>query len=161
MAEPPRLLAMNWGGHELRFEITPVPTGVRLSLTHTFDVEEEAADYASGWHLCLNALSARLDGKDKPPVAGPAAREYGWQELRDEYALMSGSEWPKVIGASRGWSINQESLPGSSSRFRIHSMMWLRSSRRPARWLPHRSPVGGESRPMRRRAPIWFPAQHE
>ena len=29
-----RLLAMNWGGHELRFEIAPVPTGVRLSLTH-------------------------------------------------------------------------------------------------------------------------------
>ena len=88
VAEPPRLLVLNWGGHELRFEITPVPTGVRLSLTHTFDVAEEAADYASGWHLCLNALSARLDGKDVPPVAGSAAREYGWQELRDEYALM-------------------------------------------------------------------------
>ena len=87
VAEPPRLLAMNWGGHELRFEIAPVPTGVRLSLTH-IDVSEEAADYASGWHLCLNALSARLDGKDVPPVAGSAAREYGWQELRDEYALM-------------------------------------------------------------------------
>jgi uncharacterized protein YndB with AHSA1/START domain len=88
VAEPPRLLVLNWGGHELRFEITPVPTGVRLSLTHTFEVSEEAADYASGWHLCLNALSARLDGKDVPPVAGSAAREYGWQELRDEYALI-------------------------------------------------------------------------
>jgi hypothetical protein len=66
----------------------PPEPGVRLSLTHTFDVGEEAADYASGWHLCLNALSARLDGKDVPPVAGSVAREYGWQDLRDEYAVM-------------------------------------------------------------------------
>jgi uncharacterized protein YndB with AHSA1/START domain len=88
VAEPPRLLVLNWGGHQLRFEITPVPDGVRLSLTHTFDERDEAADYASGWHLCLNALSARLDGTDVPPVAGSAAREYGWQDLRDEYAMM-------------------------------------------------------------------------
>jgi uncharacterized protein YndB with AHSA1/START domain len=88
VAESPRLLILNWGGHEVRFEITPLPDGVRLSLTHTFDVRDEAADYASGWHLCLNALNARLDGKDVPPVAGSAAREYGWQDLRDEYAVM-------------------------------------------------------------------------
>jgi uncharacterized protein YndB with AHSA1/START domain len=88
VADPPRLLVLDWGGHLLRFEITPVPAGVRLLLTHTFDVRDEAADYASGWHLCLNALSARLDGKDVPPAAGSAAREYGWQDLRDEYALM-------------------------------------------------------------------------
>ena len=88
VAEPPRLLVLNWGGHQLRFEITALPDGVRLSLTHTFDERDEAADYASGWHLCLNALSAGLDGKDVPPVAGSAAREYGWQDLRDEYASM-------------------------------------------------------------------------
>jgi uncharacterized protein YndB with AHSA1/START domain len=88
VAESPRLLVLNWGGHQLRFDITPVSDGVRLSLTHTFDERDEAADYASGWHLCLNALSAKLDGKDVPPVAGSAAREYGWQDLRDEYALM-------------------------------------------------------------------------
>jgi hypothetical protein len=72
----------------LRFEIKPVPNGVRLSLTHIFDVGEEAADYASGWHLCLNALSARLAGKDVQPVAGSAARNYGWEDLRGEYASM-------------------------------------------------------------------------
>jgi uncharacterized protein YndB with AHSA1/START domain len=88
VADSPRLLVLNWGGHLLRFEITPAPEGVRLVLTHTFDVGEEAADYASGWHLCLNALRARVDGKDVPPVAGAAAREHGWQDLRDEYALM-------------------------------------------------------------------------
>jgi uncharacterized protein YndB with AHSA1/START domain len=88
VSERPRLLVVDWGGHLLRFEITPARDGVRLVLTHTFDVRDEAADYASGWHLCLSALSARLDGKDIPPVAGSAAREHGWQDLHDEYALM-------------------------------------------------------------------------
>jgi uncharacterized protein YndB with AHSA1/START domain len=88
VADQPRLLVVDWGGHLLRFEITPAPDGVRLVLTHTFDIRDQAADYASGWHLCVNALSARLDGKEVPPVAGSAAREYGWQDLRDEYALM-------------------------------------------------------------------------
>jgi uncharacterized protein YndB with AHSA1/START domain len=88
VADSPRLLVVDWGGHLLRFEITPVPEGVRLALTHTFDVPDEAADYASGWHLCLNALGARLDGKDVQPVAGSAARNFGWEDLRNEYASM-------------------------------------------------------------------------
>jgi hypothetical protein len=88
VADAPRLLVMDWGGHLLRFEIRPAPDGVRLLLTHTFDVRDEAADYASGWHLCLNALTARLDGKDIEPVAGSAARSYGWESLRDAYASM-------------------------------------------------------------------------
>ena len=86
VADSPRLLVLDWGGHLLRFEITPVADGVRLSLTHTFDVRDEAADYASGWHLCLNALSAGLDGKNVQPVAGSAARDHGWEDLRNEYA---------------------------------------------------------------------------
>jgi uncharacterized protein YndB with AHSA1/START domain len=88
VADAPRLLVLDWGGHVVRFEITPVPNGVRLVLTHIFDVAEEAADYASGWHLCLSGLTASLDGKDVPPVAGSAARDHGWQELRDEYASL-------------------------------------------------------------------------
>jgi len=48
----------------------------------------EAPDYASGWHLCLSALSTRLDGHDVPPVAGSVARNYGWQDLRDDYAKL-------------------------------------------------------------------------
>ena len=52
----------------------------------------EVADYASGWHLCLNAVTARLDGRDIEPVAGSAARNHGWEGLRDEYAsMLSGS----------------------------------------------------------------------
>jgi uncharacterized protein YndB with AHSA1/START domain len=37
VADPPRLLVLDWGGHLLRFEISPESNGVRLSLTHIFD----------------------------------------------------------------------------------------------------------------------------
>jgi uncharacterized protein YndB with AHSA1/START domain len=87
--DPPRLLVLLWGGHIVRYELTPTSSGqVHLVLTHTSDERGEAPDYASGWHLCLSALSARLDGHDMPPVAGSAARDYGWQDLRDDYAKL-------------------------------------------------------------------------
>jgi uncharacterized protein YndB with AHSA1/START domain len=86
-ADRPRLLVLLWGGHIVRYELTPaVPGHVRLVLTHIFDNREEAPEYASGWHLCLSALIARLDGQDVPPVAGSAARDHGWEALRDDYA---------------------------------------------------------------------------
>jgi len=88
-AQRPRLLVLLWGGHIVRYELTPTSSGhVRLVLTHTFDQRQEAPDYASGWHLCLSALAARLDGRDVPPVAGHAALEFGWQALRDDYAKL-------------------------------------------------------------------------
>jgi uncharacterized protein YndB with AHSA1/START domain len=86
-ADRPRLLVLLWGGHIVRYELTPTSPGqVHLVLTHIFDEREEAPDYASGWHLCLSALIARLDGQDVPPVAGSAARDHGWEALRDDYA---------------------------------------------------------------------------
>jgi uncharacterized protein YndB with AHSA1/START domain len=84
--DPPRLLVLLWGNQQLRYELTPASGGVRLVLRHTFDAPTEAPEYAAGWHLCLAALAARVDGQDVPPVAGSAARKYGWVELRDEYA---------------------------------------------------------------------------
>ena len=85
-ADPPRLLELLWGDHQLRFELVPTTDGVRLVLVHTFDEPNESPDYAAGWHLCLDALTARLDGQDVPPVAGSAARDHGWDDLRAEYA---------------------------------------------------------------------------
>ena len=87
--DPPRLLVLLWGGHIVRYQLTLTASGqVHLVLTHTFDERKGAPDYASGWHLCLGALTARLDGHDVPPVAGSAARDYGWQGLRDDYAKL-------------------------------------------------------------------------
>ena len=87
-ADAPRLLVLLWGDHQLRFELDPTAEGVRLVLVHTFDEPSEAPDYGAGWHLCLSALTARLDGRDVPPVAGAAARDHGWDDLRGEYAQL-------------------------------------------------------------------------
>lgn len=86
VADPPHLLVLAWGEHELRWELTPTADGVLLVLSHVFDEPAEAPDYASGWHLCLAVLAARLDGQDPPPAAGEAAKDYGWERLREEYA---------------------------------------------------------------------------
>ncbi|WP_049565162.1 SRPBCC domain-containing protein [Streptomyces sp. SBT349] len=85
-AEPPRLLALAWYEDGLRFELSPADTGTALRLTHVFSDRERAADRAAGWHLCLAALAGVLDGLDVPPVTGEAAREQGWDQLRDQYA---------------------------------------------------------------------------
>jgi uncharacterized protein YndB with AHSA1/START domain len=80
--EPPRLLAYAWGDDQLRWELRPKDDGCLLVLTHVFDDRFKAARDAAGWHVCLDALSAVLDG------AGRDAREmlHGeWQGLNREY----------------------------------------------------------------------------
>ena len=59
---PPRALAHTWGEDVLRWELEPHQDGCLLILTHTFDDRFKAARDAAGWHLCLDALSASLDG---------------------------------------------------------------------------------------------------
>jgi len=86
--DPPRLLVLLWGDHQVRYELTPTPSGVRLVLSHVFDTPAEAPDYGAGWHLCLAVLAGRLDGHDVPSAAGSAAREHGWDALREDYATL-------------------------------------------------------------------------
>ncbi|MEU8684341.1 SRPBCC family protein [Streptomyces sp. NPDC048611] len=61
-AEEPRLFAFTWGEDHLRWEITPDGEGSLLVLVHTFGDRFGGASFASGWHLCLTALSQLLDG---------------------------------------------------------------------------------------------------
>ncbi|WP_414504573.1 SRPBCC family protein [Streptomyces sp. NEAU-L66] len=61
-AEEPRLFAFTWGEDHLRWEITPDGDGSLLVLVHTFGDRFGGASFASGWHLCLTALSQLLDG---------------------------------------------------------------------------------------------------
>ncbi|MEJ8652005.1 SRPBCC family protein [Streptomyces sp. MS1.AVA.3] len=67
-AEEPRLFAFTWGEDHLRWEITPDGDGSLLTLVHTFGDRFGGASFASGWHLCLTALSQLLDGE---PTAVP------------------------------------------------------------------------------------------
>ncbi|AJT62318.1 hypothetical protein T261_0629 [Streptomyces lydicus] len=62
-AEEPRLFAFTWGEDHLRWEITPDGDGSLLTLVHTFGDRFGAASFASGWHLCISALSQLLDGE--------------------------------------------------------------------------------------------------
>ncbi|MDC7335616.1 SRPBCC family protein [Streptomyces lydicus] len=61
-AEEPRLFAFTWGEDHLRWEIAPDGDGSLLTLIHTFGDRFGGASFASGWHLCLTALSQLLDG---------------------------------------------------------------------------------------------------
>jgi hypothetical protein len=64
--------------------------GSRLTLRHRFADRSQAASYAAGWHLCLQALAAFLDGHPLPSVVGENALEHGYRELHDGYARLLG-----------------------------------------------------------------------
>jgi uncharacterized protein YndB with AHSA1/START domain len=76
--EPPRLLAHTWGEDHLRWELRPHDEGTLLVLRHTFDDHLKAARDAAGWHTCLAALGAALDGAD-------GAGQADWRELNRAY----------------------------------------------------------------------------
>jgi uncharacterized protein YndB with AHSA1/START domain len=81
--DPPRLLGHSWGEDHLRWELNEHDEGCLLTLTHSFGNRFKAARDAAGWHLCLEALSAYLDG-----ASTASAREIlggGWQELNSAY----------------------------------------------------------------------------
>lgn len=80
---PPRVFAHTWGEDELRWEIRPDGEGSVLVLTHTFGDRFGAASFAAGWHTCLLALLASLDGR---PVPGPGDTS----RLHEDYVAILG-----------------------------------------------------------------------
>ena len=79
--EPPSRLELRWGGDEtLRFELRPDGDGTVLTFVDTFDEVGKAARDAAGWHACLDALGAHLDGEDLPSTA-----EERWAEVHPRY----------------------------------------------------------------------------
>jgi uncharacterized protein YndB with AHSA1/START domain len=85
-AEPPRLLEYTWGTDLLLWELEPTDGGTRLTLQHTVADKDLVPKVAAGWHLCLVVAERLLDGQPIPPIRGEAAKDYGWEELRDAYA---------------------------------------------------------------------------
>jgi uncharacterized protein YndB with AHSA1/START domain len=83
--DPPRALAYSWGEDLLRFELHPRDGGCLLVLTHAFDDRFKAARDAAGWHLCLAALSASLDGEDAQGGSDAEGLPLGWQGLNRQY----------------------------------------------------------------------------
>jgi uncharacterized protein YndB with AHSA1/START domain len=91
VSDPPRELVHRWGGHLLRWTLTPTASGSRLTLEHTFDKPAERASYGAGWHVCLAVLTAVLDGYDVERVVGKQALDYGWSALNERYAANPGA----------------------------------------------------------------------
>jgi hypothetical protein len=50
-----------------------------LVLTHTFDDRFKAARDAAGWHVCVDGLSATLDGAQPPHGDDGERLPSGWR----------------------------------------------------------------------------------
>jgi uncharacterized protein YndB with AHSA1/START domain len=83
--DPPRLLAHSWGDDELRWELQANDNGCVLRLTHIFDDRFKAARDASGWHLCLGALSNALESDPRPRRGHGPRLPQNWRDLNREY----------------------------------------------------------------------------
>ncbi|MEU0899376.1 SRPBCC family protein [Streptomyces massasporeus] len=82
--DPPRHLAFEWGGDELRFDLEATgEKSTRFTLTNVLDTEDSAARNGAGWEVCLAALDARARGEE---TAGPhSGADAPWKELYAAY----------------------------------------------------------------------------
>jgi uncharacterized protein YndB with AHSA1/START domain len=87
-ADEPHLFAFTWGEDHLSWEITPDGDGSLLTLVHTFGDRFGGASFASGWHLCITALSQLLDGE--PTAVDPDSGELHEAYL-DQFDLGQGA----------------------------------------------------------------------
>lgn len=93
-AEEPRLLELDMGGNDLRWELEPTGGGTRLTLWARID-RRFVSMGAAGWHVCLDVLARLLADQPIGRIAGPDAMKLdGWQRLHAEYAQQFGVELP-------------------------------------------------------------------
>jgi uncharacterized protein YndB with AHSA1/START domain len=84
----PSLLVVTWGpppGDELRWALEERGRHCLLTLEHSFHDRFKAARDGAGWHICLLALEALLDGEDVPERGSPERLPDGWSELNEDY----------------------------------------------------------------------------
>ncbi|HXK21011.1 MAG TPA: SRPBCC family protein [Polyangiaceae bacterium] len=98
-ADAPKLLEFNWGGQDIRWELTPLGSGgTRLTLWHNID-RRFIAMGAAGWHLCFDVLERLLGGAPIGRMVGMEIMKFeGWQRLHAEYAKQFGVETPSWSG---------------------------------------------------------------
>jgi uncharacterized protein YndB with AHSA1/START domain len=96
-ADKPRVLELNWGGQDMRWELEPLDGGgTRLTLWHDID-RRYIAMGAAGWHRCFDVLDRLLAGQPMGRIVGVDALKLGgWQRLHAEYAKQLG------VGLSAG-----------------------------------------------------------
>ena len=90
-ADAPKVLAYNWGGQDIRWELEAFGGGTRLTLWHNID-RAFISMGAAGWHICFDVLDHLLSGTPIGRIVGPGAMKFGWQRLNAEYAKQFGIE---------------------------------------------------------------------
>lgn len=78
--DPLRLLQFTWDRDQVRFELQPTEDGCRLLFSEKLTVitEHTPRDLA-GWHVCLDAILALLDGEGLP------AHNVAWEIWYEQY----------------------------------------------------------------------------
>lgn len=86
--DPPRTFAHTWGDDELRWHLQPDGQATLLTFTHTFTDRHGAASFAAGWHTCIKAMLAHLDGRPTrlPQTPDPATSA----RLHEDYIAILG-----------------------------------------------------------------------
>lgn len=80
--DPPSRLTFTWEGDELRFELTPLTAGSRLTFTTVLAARDTAARSAAGWEVCLEALDEAMAGRTPDGRGGPTPT---WRRHYAEY----------------------------------------------------------------------------
>jgi uncharacterized protein YndB with AHSA1/START domain len=89
-ADAPKALEYNWGGFDMRWELTPLGGGTRLTLWTNID-RRFISMGAAGWHVAFDVLDRYLAGQPIGRIVGPEAMKFGgWQRLNAEYAKQFG-----------------------------------------------------------------------
>ncbi|OXM66778.1 SRPBCC family protein [Amycolatopsis vastitatis] len=138
-ADPPREFTFVWNDDTLRWLISPDGDGSLLEFTHTFGrcdpaiAKLAAGRNAAGWDVCLDALDARLAGRD---FEQPQRWHERMASYVDEFGLGYGEVladgtirfrrdlvWKPVdevralLPDEPGWSVVQDPLDGTRVEF--------------------------------------------
>lgn len=85
--QPPSVFEFEWGPDVIRLELHPAGPATTLTLYDTLEARGKAARDAAGWHTCLDALAAGLDGR---PDSRDALNE--WSAVHSHYVDAFGPE---------------------------------------------------------------------
>ena len=78
--DPPRVLTIGWNRSEVSFELEPAGDKVLLTVTHRRVPDRSVLlNVSAGWHMHLDVLALRLDGKSATSFWD------GWTRLKAEY----------------------------------------------------------------------------
>jgi uncharacterized protein YndB with AHSA1/START domain len=80
--DPPRLLAFDWNGAQVTFELERAGDDVLLTVTHErLPDRDTLLSVSAGWHAHLDLLADRVAGREARPFWS------AWSRLRGEYAV--------------------------------------------------------------------------